>query len=187
MSRTDEELKKCFRQKDPKAFDLLFNQYKSDVYRFILYLIQNKPEAEDIFQETWLRVVRNLKVLTEVRDLKAWIFTIALNLFRDQLRQKRFRRLLLLPLFTKSDPDEDESPILPVPDISRDIEIKHGVQAALKKLPEKQRRIFILKEIEGFRHEDISQMLHIPVGTIKSLLHRAIKKLQKELIDFQKD
>ncbi len=187
MSRTDEELKICFRQKDPKAFDLLFHQFKSDVFRFILYLTQNKPEAEDIFQETWLRVVRNLKVLAEVRDLKAWIFTIALNLFRDQLRQKRFRRLLLLPLLTKSDPDEDESPILPVPDTSRDIEIKYGVQDALKTLPEKQRRIFILKEIEGFRHEDISAMLQIPVGTIKSLLHRAIKKLQKELIDFQKD
>ncbi|MBN2091601.1 RNA polymerase sigma factor [candidate division KSB1 bacterium] len=187
MSRTDDELKNCFLKNDPEAFDRLFHQYKSDVYRFILYLTRNKQEAEDIFQETWLRVVRNLKTLNEVRDLKAWIFTIAMNLFRDQIRQNRFHRLFMLPLKNKSEDDDQESIIPTVRDSSRDIDIQQRIQAALQKLSEKQRQIFILKEIEGFKHEEISEMLHIPVGTIKSLLHRAISKLQKELIDYQKD
>lgn len=187
MPRTDEELNNCIRQQDKTTFDQLFHQYKSDVYRFILYLTRNKQEAEDIFQETWLRVVRNLNTLNEVRNHKAWIFTIAVNLFRDQIRQNRFRRLFMIPLFQKSTTEEKESPLLPMVNTSKNIEFTHEFLVALKKLSGKQRKIFILKEIEGFKHEDMSEMLQIPVGTIKSLLHRAIKKLQKELIDYQKD
>lgn len=142
-----------------------------------------------MFQETWLRVVRHLPEKADRENLKPWIFMIALNLHRDLLRKKRIRRLFLLsrggreadrislaagPAAAGSDPALTAERASTWRNISR----------AVSGLPEKQRRVFVLKEVEGFQQAEIAQMLGIPVGTVKSLLHRALKRLQRELTPF---
>jgi len=74
-------------------FDHLYLEYKQAVYRYIYYLIrrENEIEAADLFQETWLRVVKYLPAIQESKNPKAFIFTIATNLFRDHLRKKKIR------------------------------------------------------------------------------------------------
>ena len=83
---------------------------------------------------------------------------------------------------------KSEPTVVPnVDDTSGSVEIDIALKAAIKTLPLKQRQVFILKEVEGFKHTEISEILKLPVGTIKSQLHRTMKHLQKELAEFQKN
>jgi len=191
MPPTDGDLIEKFALNDQLAFDQLFFKYKSSVYRFAFYLTQNKNEADDLFQETWLRAVKNMNQNKKIENFKAWIFTIANNLYRDELRKKKIRRLFFSTKEIESDASEiSETEFSQVRnsnknDSSQNIEFKMAFQQAVNNLSIKQKRVFILQEIEGFKQKEISKMLNIPIGTVKSLFHRAIKFLQKELVEFQ--
>jgi RNA polymerase sigma-70 factor (ECF subfamily) len=190
MPPAGDEWVKKIEQKDPKAFDQLFLKYEVSVYRFAFYLTQNRREADDLFQETWLRVVKHLISKTLIRNFKAWIFTITMNVYRSDLRKKRVRRLFFSNRKIDSDLLIDHNPIMEtavvpkVSDASGEVELKLAMKSAISRLPLKQRQVFLLKEVEGFKHSEISEILNLPVGTIKSLLHRTIKYLQKELAEF---
>ncbi len=191
MPPADAELIRRIGQNDHAAFDVLFHRYKDHVYRFVFYLTENRTEANDLFQETWLRVVRHLPKSSAIRDFKAWIFTIAINLYRDEIRIKQFRRMFFLERSAKSESYGDELSQLDfgsaatIEDESNRVDISLALIRALRELPVKQRRVFVLKEVEGFKHEEIGEILGVPVGTVKSMLHRAVKFLQIELKDFR--
>ena len=191
MPPSDGELIQRIARCDLTAFDTLFQKYQNSVYRFACYLTQNRSEADDLFQETWLRAVRYLPTSAKIRDFKAWILTIVANLHRDELRKKKIRRLFLVHHHQDSTSSTDQLEKLDyqsqsiVPDESNRVELGVALNKAIAKLPLKQRRVFVLKEIEGLKHSEISDILSAPIGTIKSLFHRAIKKLQLELADFK--
>lgn len=179
------------RAHDLSAFDALFGKYQNAVYRFASYLTQNRAEADDLFQEAWLRAVRYLPTSPEIRDFKAWMLTIVVNLHRDALRKKKLWRLFSLP-WSKSDTDSDailenldyQSHALAA-DESERVDLGIALDHAIAALPIKLRRIFLLKEIEGLKHVEISAMLGLPVGTVKSLLHQAIRNLRQHLSEFR--
>jgi RNA polymerase sigma-70 factor (ECF subfamily) len=191
MPPTDGELIDKFAQNDQLAFDQLFFKYKSSVYRFAFYLTQNKNEADDLFQETWLRAVKNMNQNKKIKDFKAWIFTIANNLHRDELRRKKIRRLFFSSrkvesnVSVDSENDFGQEITTNKNGSSHNIEFNMAFKQAVTNLSFKQRRVFVLQEIEGFKQKEISKMLNIPIGTVKSLFYRAIKFLQKELVEFQ--
>ena len=172
---------------DPMAFDDLYNKYRVSVYSLACYLTQNQREAEDLFQETWLRVVQNLHKTSNMRDLKAWIFTITANLYRDELRKKRIRRLFFLQKTITSDHRVERSNSklgsgkLNTTSETNRVDMCMAISQAMADLPDRQRLIFVLKEIKGFKHSEISEILGLPVGTIKSQMHRAVKWLQRNL------
>jgi RNA polymerase sigma-70 factor (ECF subfamily) len=170
-----------------EEFDDLYREYRSAVYSFACYLTQNAGEAEDLFQETWLRVVHHLPKKVEKRSAKAWIFTITANLHKDVLRKKRIRRAFFLQKASRSGPDEEGSAFLFGSSIPREsnganrVDMKRDIAQAMKRLPEKQRGIFALREIEGLKYSEISEIYGIPVGTVKSLMFRAVRRLRREL------
>lgn len=187
MALPDRELILRIIQNDHQAFDELFSEYKTAVYRFVHYLTQNQNEADDLFQETWFRVVKYLPVNPDLLDFKAWIFRIAANLHRDALRKKKIRRIFQSPedlpeRFDKTHGSETENN---APDPAEQISFQLALEQGIATLDWKKRRVFILKEIEGFKLQEISSILNLPLGTVKSLLHRAHKILQKELADFR--
>jgi RNA polymerase sigma-70 factor (ECF subfamily) len=172
---------------NPSAeFDEIYDKYKSDVFRFAYYLTQDRGEAEDMFQEVWLRVVRYLPRREIRQDLKPWLLTVVLNLHRDLLRKKRVRRMFFLDR-TKREIVEaslNDKPDVSLSDPARRAERAaklRNINQAIARLPESQRRVFVLKEIEGLRQAEIAGLLGIPLGTVKSLMHRAVKRLQREL------
>ena len=191
MPSEDGELIQRIAQGDLKAFDELFKKYQNSVYRFACYLTQNRNEADDLFQESWLRTVRYLPTGSNIRDFKAWILTIVANLHKDELRKKKIRRLYLFHHSERSKSQTDQfekrdfesHPM--VPDESNRVDIGLALNKAIATLPINQRRVFVLKEIEGLKHSEISEMFNMPIGTIKSLFHRAIKNLQSELAEFR--
>ena len=162
-----------------QLFDNIYAQYKSAVYSYVCYLTKNSDEAEDLFQETWLRVVQKWKQIPQIREFKSWILSILINLHRDQLRKKKIRKLLFLSNSYDSNVDQPQLDQFE----TQDFNIAFG--RAVSRLPSKQKRIFLLKIVEGFKHREISELLGIPKGTVKSILHKAVKQIQKELSGYQ--
>jgi RNA polymerase sigma-70 factor (ECF subfamily) len=173
----------------PQEFDVIYDQYKADIFRFICHLTQDRTEAEDLFQDVWLRVVRYLPQQPNRQELKPWLITIVLNLHRDGLRKKRVRRLFLLGGSKHGLPEAAGTGEASAANPSRfdpalraeQAVLQRNISQAIGRLPERQRRIFILKEVEGYRQSEIAAILDMPVGTVKSLLHRAVKRLQGDL------
>lgn len=172
------------------SFEQLYTEYKKAVFCYAYHLTRDRHEADDLFQETWVRIAGKIPEKEKEHHLKAWIFTVATNIYRDNLRKKRVRRLFLsqkaafweketdLYAGRRTSPQEMEGELS---------ELNRKIFKAVQGLPEKQRTIFILKEISGFRQTDIGDILGIPVGTVKSLMHRAVKKLQRELMSYRPD
>jgi RNA polymerase sigma-70 factor (ECF subfamily) len=142
------------------AFDELYEMYRTPIYRFACALCGDARDAEDLFQETWLRAVKAAPAGLEGRsgEAKAWLYAIAANAHRDQLRKREDRAC-------RSD-------------------IRLCLRRAVSRLPGRERRVFVLKDVEGFRHDEIGRLLGIPEATVRTLLHRAVKKLRRDLADF---
>lgn len=173
---------------DPVLFDEIYLKYKSSTFSLACYLTRNQREAEDLFQETWLRVVKQLSQKpVDPSGCKAWILTIVTNLYRDWLRKKRVRRIFSPQKPDAGDVDENRwrkpfwgSESNGTEESDRQ-DVRMAVSKALEVLPEKQRLVFVLKEMEGFRYTEIGEILRLPVGTVKSVMHRAVKRLRREL------
>lgn len=176
---------------DSEGFDGLYREHKSSVYRFAYFLARNREEADDLFQETWLRVVQYLPRASEVQDFRAWVFTITANLHRDVLRKKRIRRLFFAQKSTRSTvPDESLHDLsinknINTADDSDCVGMSMAITQAMANLPDRQRSVFVLKEIEGFKYAEVSEILGLPIGTTKSLMHRAVKRLRRDLFDYR--
>jgi RNA polymerase sigma-70 factor (ECF subfamily) len=188
---TDGERSRERGQIDSPVLDNLYQKYQTTVFAFAYYLSQNRAEAEDLFQEAWLRIARNLPEKVNMQSIKSWIFTIVANLYRDALRKKRVRRLFFLQKSMMNDRENTVFPSIPgtsTPDLSEEVfhlEIARDINRAIANLPERQRRVFVLKEIAGFKQAEISDILRIPLGTVKSLMYRAVKRLQRELSKYR--
>lgn len=187
-SRTDESES----QIGSLEFDALYREYQSSVFSFACHLTQDQGEAEDLFQETWLRVVQNLSRISDMSTFKAWVFAIAANLHRDALRKKRVQRLFFLQKSKASGESRISGGGAEKKPSSRPDELEHvdlgaAISRAMASLPERQRLVFTLKEVEGFKHSEISEMLKIPANTVKTLMFRAVRRLQRDLIVYQPD
>ena len=169
------------------AFDNLYKKYQNAVFGFAYYLTQNRGDAEDLFQEAWLRIAKKLPDEVNMQSIKAWIFTVVANLHRDELRKKRIRRLFFLQKAMSLEKENTMFPVLPDQPVSinpeevNQTDMGRDIAQAMARLPDQQRRVFVLKEIAEFKQAEISDILGIPLGTVKSLMHRAVKRLRREL------
>jgi RNA polymerase sigma-70 factor (ECF subfamily) len=172
-------------------FDEIYDRYKSAVYSFACYLTQDRGEADDLFQETWLRVARHFPKVLDMEKIKAWLFTITANLHKDALRKKRTRGRFLFhkkretglhQIFPEDEWDRTDPDVL---DESEQVDLGLAIYRAMAKLPPKHRLIFVLKEIAGFKQDEIGGIIGMPLGTVKSLMHRAVKRLRQELADYR--
>ena len=176
------------RAQDQASFDALYDRHKDMVFKFAYHLTQDLREAEDLFQETWLRVIRHYdRIRCAPEKLRPWLAAIVSNLHKDSLRKMRVRRLFLQDQAPSLIADSDASsggpaPFSPGPEKSAEnAELAGRLKKAVAGLPERQRRVFLLKEVEGFKEEEIAQFLGIPKGTVKSLGHRAVRELRRLL------
>ena len=174
------------------AFDNLYEKYQNAVFGFAYYLTQNRGDAEDLFQEAWLRIAKKLPDEVNMKSIKAWIFTIVANLHRDELRKKRIRRLFFFQKAMRLENENSLFSVLPEKPISINsdeayqTDLGKDIALAMAMLPDRQRRVFVLKEIADFRQAEISEILGIPLGTVKSLMHRAVIRLRRELSKYHK-
>jgi RNA polymerase sigma-70 factor (ECF subfamily) len=179
---TDEELIARFQAGDAYAFDVLVRRYKDPLLNFIFRFIGDMIEAEDIVQETFYRVFKNKHYYKEVAKFSTWIYTIAGNLAKTELRRRKRRKLFSIHKDSVTDKE------IELPDINTDPEknvntalTEKVIHKAIANLPPKFRQVIILRDIQGFSYEEISSVIKVPLGTVKSRVNRARLRLQEEL------
>jgi RNA polymerase sigma-70 factor (ECF subfamily) len=189
MSRDEAELLAKAGRGDQTAFTMIYQRYESDLYRFTAYLAHSPDVAEELFQETWFRVVKNLGK-KPVASFKKWIFAIATNLYRDELRKRKVSRLVLGRTIIEEEygdtRDEHEPVVVPeTAPTSESFAIREALTKAMRKLTPRQRTVFVLTYIEGFKIREASEILGKAEGTVKSTLYRALEILRAELKDIR--
>ena len=179
---SDEQLIAKFQLGDLQAYDILVRRYKDQLLNFVYRFVGNRTDAEDIVQETFLRVYKNKHMYKEIAKFSTWVYTIAGNLAKTELRRRKRHKIFSVSNFVNEErdydiPDSDHSPERKV-----DSAIQEGIiQKAIEKLPAKFKEVIILRDIQGFAYEEISQILNIPLGTVKSRVNRGRLKLQEDL------
>lgn len=157
---------------DAQAIDELVELYKRPLFGFIVRVINNYTLAEDVFQETWIKVIRSVKHFRGDSKLSTWLFQIALNQCRDTMRKDR--RYIHVPL---EEAENLESECAPDPDqILKAEEVKKMVAG----LPSKMREVIVLKYYHDLNDQEIADVIGCPAGTVKSRLHRASKILYQK-------
>ena len=169
------------RRGDPGAFDALLARYQNRLYRYLQRVVREPAVAEDLFQQTWLRVVQNIRGLDPGRDFEAWLFRIAHNLAIDHLRRHRAESL------DEPLPSGETTGTLlssPAPGALErllDKERDQLLAATLAELPAIQREVLTLRFEEEMKLEEIAEVLGIPLSTAKSRLKRALDGLRLKL------
>lgn len=169
-----------------EAFEGLLERYGRRIYQLAYRMAGNDADAKDLTQEAFIRVYRAFSRIDPQANLESWLYRIVTNLYIDMLRRRPKARIESLdaPLVTaKGDevtrevPDESSDPEETVLGAQLDADI----QRALAALSVDLRMVVVLSDIEGRSYEEISEALRIPVGTVKSRLHRARRMLQSRL------
>lgn len=185
-AKTDLELVEACRQdKDQRAFTELIQRYQRPLYNFILRMIQTPAEAEELFQETFLRIYQNLENFRGGASFSPWAYRIAHNICIDSLRSPR-RRIFRSLDAENSETEQSLADRLPgdSPDPEEELsrqQISRDIQRAVAKLPEKLRSVFVMYQYQHFPYEKIAETLEIPIGTVKSRMHAALKHLSSSL------
>jgi RNA polymerase sigma-70 factor (ECF subfamily) len=174
----EEELLERARNGDDKAFSLLIENYEKYVYNVILRIVEEKEEAKDIAQETFIKAYMNIKTFRKDSSFKTWIYRIAVNTAMDYLRRKVRSKIDLVT--THEDGLEVKNFQTPEEVIEQKLTIEM-VRKEISKLPLDYKVALILKDIEGMSYEEISNILKINLGTVKSRIWRARNLLRERM------
>lgn len=163
---------------DPRAFGELVSRYDQRLVNFVYRAIGDRERAQDLVQETFVRVYRHLERFDQSKKFSTWIYTIASNLAKNELRN-RSRNPLVLFQTIKKNWDADHRPLewedtqYKPDDLFRKRHLKAKVEEAVEQLPEHHRIVFVLRELEGKTYDEIAQITGCNLGTVKSRLNRA--------------
>src|SRR5215470_14747458 len=184
--KTDEELLAEFQQGDVGAFERLLRRHRSPLYTFFVRMLGDRARAEDLAQETFLRIVRGVAAWEHRARFQTWLYTIARNLCVDAARRDRFRRTESLDA-----QEGEEGPLLDAmpsasagPDRQAEsARLRPLLERALLALPAEQREVFVLREQAGLQFKEIAELLGANENTIKSRMRYALGGLRKALAD----
>ena len=179
VERSDDKLFEAYRDGDTAAFELLLARHQSPLFGFLCRMVGDRALAEDLFQETWLRVVREARRYRAEQKFSRWLFTIANRLALDALRRRK-------RWATVSVDDEESTVELKADDPSAAVktdrrQMMGRVQAALATMSPQLRQVFLLRENSGMSFKEIAALTDAPLGTVLWRMSAALKHLRKEL------
>jgi RNA polymerase sigma-70 factor, ECF subfamily len=175
---------KQIRKGDQNAFAEIVELYKDKVFQISFRMLGNRQEAEDIAQEAFIRAYVNINNYDINRKFSTWLYRIATNLSIDRIRKKKPDFYLDaevagaegLTLYSQVAAD-----VVSPDDEVVSLELQETIQKEILKLPEKYRSVIVLKYIEELSLKEISEILDIPVGTVKTRIHRGREALRHQL------
>lgn len=192
----DQQLIERIKSGDQAAFGLLLEKYQKRAYYFCLRLVSRPEDAEDLAQEGFVKVFKNLKAFRGTASFQTWFYQILLNLCRSYHRHRYLVNRFTFN-FTRMDGEDEEleqSLETSVPDQSLDTdpqrlinneELKLLLEKALQSLPRQQKEIFALKHFEELKISEIAGITGLAEGTVKTHLFRAVQRLQEILKEFK--
>ncbi len=167
-----------FQGGDARAFEVLVRRHRTPVFSFLVRLTGDRARAEDLCQETFLRVVRSVDGWAPRSRFQTWLYAIARNQAVDEARRRALRRAEPLDGSPGHDvPSEDLAP-------DRRAEaalLRPVLEAALASLPDEQREVFLLREYAGLRFHEIAEVTGTPENTVKSRMRYALEALRERL------
>jgi len=169
----DEELNRLIRDAkrgDKDAFTKLISLYKAPVYRHAFGMLGDKMEAEDAAQEAFIKAYSFISRLENEYSYSAWMIRIVSNVCMDRLKKRRKERALVSESIA-----EARSPS------TRDEHLGLTVEEAMRKLTPEHRQVILLHDVQGYRYEEIADLIGIPMGTVKSRLNAGRLALRNEL------
>jgi len=183
MRASDEDLMKSCSEGDMRAFELIVLRYKDAIFNFIYHFVADYHRAQDISQETFLRVLKNVDRYRSRNKFKTWLYRIAVNLCKNELRDRTRHKALSL-----------DNVDLDIMNLSQDHytspdkayekeEIRRLVENAVNSLPEDQRMIIIMREYQDLSYEEIASALNCSLGAVKSRIYRARQNIKKMLVE----
>jgi RNA polymerase sigma-70 factor (ECF subfamily) len=179
----DEELIAAFLEGDQFAFEELVRRYETQVFNLAYRILGNRTDALDVSQEVFILLFRKLGTFRSESRFSTWLYRVATNACRDYARKKKYHLSLSsradedMPEWEEMIPGEEESP----DDLLISAELQERVRAAIRQLPVKFREVVFFHDIEGYNYNEISGILGISLGTVKSRLNRARHRLAHEL------
>lgn len=173
---------------DCPAFDTLVVKYNQRLYALIYHMTSHREDTNDLLQEVFARAFRNLKSFRGQSSFYTWIYTIAVNLTLNFLKKRNRRRMLSLDDVDSGIQNDGEFLELtsysdPVREAGLN-ELQRHLNEALQKLSDDHRAVVTLFDIQGMPHAEISKVLGVSEGTVRSRLHYAHKQLQAHLSDY---
>ncbi len=171
--KKDESIILLIRNGDPQGLSDLYNKYGDPIFGIILRTVRDKQIAEEIMQETMLKVWDKIHLYEESKSsLFTWLNSVARNTALDKIRLKSFQKQNQLDHFDPKKHDKN---------INENLNAAIDVKSLISKLEEKYRIILDKLFLEGYSQSEVARELNIPIGTVKTRLRTAVKKLRKEL------
>jgi RNA polymerase sigma-70 factor (ECF subfamily) len=189
---SDEALMVRYQRGDVRAFEVLLTRHRKPVFNFILRFVREPAQAEDLLQETFLRVIKGVDGYEKQAKFTTWLYTIARNLCVDASRRAKHRRAASLDAPMDSS-EKDGATLL---DVTADKQAHatdrqvighelHGkMYDAIAKLSEEQREVFLMREFLDMPFKDIAEVVGCPENTVKSRMRYALEKLKLELEEY---
>ncbi|MCD6405300.1 MAG: RNA polymerase sigma factor [Planctomycetes bacterium] len=167
-------------------FRLLLERYEGELFNFLYHYVGDRQTAEDLFQETFLQVYAKMDTFRPDGRFKPWMYTIAANLARDAMRKRRRRRAFSLDREIRPGEEGSLADIVesPAPEPEAVLDKQESASLArqlLEELPESLREIVTLYFYNDLKYTEISQVLDLPMGTVKSRLYRAMRQMASAL------
>lgn len=175
---TDEQLVQRFQEGSAEAFELLVTRHGTRVYNLCLRILGDPHDAADASQDTFLSALRKLHTFRGDSAFTTWLHRVTVNACYDSLRRKRRRPLLQI---VNEEEDEHPEPALPAPDHSDQVALSIDVERALMQIPAEFRVALVLADVRDLPYEEISRVLDVPVGTVKSRVFRGRAALGRAL------
>jgi RNA polymerase sigma-70 factor (ECF subfamily) len=175
MTISDEELLSRYQSGDESGFDGLIERYRRPLFTVIARMVRDRGDAEDIFQETFIRVMQHHERFDHDRRFSTWVYAIATNLCRDHLRRGRRSPVAVVEEVPETAGDDDPE------SESWRREVRTAVDRALTLLPAEQREVFLLREYGGLSFKEVASLTRSNLNTVLGRMHMAMKKLRAEL------
>jgi RNA polymerase sigma-70 factor (ECF subfamily) len=175
----DLEMVRRAQQGDERAFEVLIERYKNRVFGLIVRTIADRQRADDLAQEVFIRIYRGLPYFRGEARFSTWLYRIVANLCHQAPQSGRVREV---PLDAQAGESGHPRPELGARDTAfTDLELRDQLQKALATLPSQHRLLVAGHYLEGVSYEDLAEMFDVPLGTVKTTLHRAKRRLRRVL------
>jgi RNA polymerase sigma-70 factor (ECF subfamily) len=183
---TDEELIARFQKGDEQAYVELVDRYRNRLMTFVFRFVGDSEVAEDIVQDTLVKVYTHKHFYKEIAKFSTWIYTIAGNLSKTELRKRKRRKISSLSQMGLDDREYELPAVEPESGEAVQGEFtEQQIQNAIQSLPLHFRTVVILRDIQELSYEEISKIVDVPLGTVKSRINRARLQLQDQLKEYR--
>lgn len=176
-SRTDDDLVRGYLEGSSSDFEALYRRYSSRFFGFVKSLGFTGAEAEDLYQETWLKVIRGLRGYRPKGRFRVWLFQVARNVAIDRVRKRRIEQIPLEEETTVSGAAGRNRGLLHPDEMAGLGEEEAALRQAIENLPSDERQVVLLRVREDMTFRDVSEVLGIPLGTALWRMREAVKRL----------